>query len=192
MFPVENTISREQYLLQESYHTQRHEYFQGQITAMAGGTFNHAQVAGNVYALLRQKLTGKSCHPMNSDMRVHTPSGLDTYPDISVYCGQPELSDNNTTLLNPIIIIEVLSPSTRDYDRGGKFAHYRSIASLQDYILIDPEQVMLEHFLDILPDLKDGDSCCQTLMSERENILSCIDISIMRCPTLRARPFSYS
>ncbi|MBK8454246.1 MAG: Uma2 family endonuclease [Thiofilum sp.] len=146
MFSVENTISREQYLLQESQSTQRHEYFQGQITAMAGGTFNHAQVAGNAYSLLRQKLMGKSCHPMNSDMRVHTPSGLDTYPDISVYCGKPELGDNNTTLLNPSMIIEVLSPSTRDYDRGGKFAHYRSLPPLQDYILIDPEQIMVEHF----------------------------------------------
>lgn len=64
---------------------------------------------------------------MNSDMRVHTPSGLDTYTDISVYCGDPELGDDGTTLLNPTEIIEVLSPSARDYDRGGKFAHYSPI-----------------------------------------------------------------
>ena len=113
---------------------------------MAGGTFKHAQVAGNVYGELRQALKGKPCKPMNSDMRVQTPSGLDTYPDISVYCGEPDLGDNDTTLLNPTVIVEVLSPSTRDYDRGGKFSHYRSITDLQDYLLVDPGAVLVEHF----------------------------------------------
>jgi len=92
---------------------------------------------------LRQALKGKSCQPMNSDMRVQTPSGLDTYPDISVYCGEPDLGDNDTTLLNPTVIVEVLSPSTRDYDRGGKFSHYRSITDLQDYLLVDPGAVLV-------------------------------------------------
>lgn len=89
---------------------------------------------------------------MNSDMRVHTPSGLDTYPDISVYCGDPELGDNETTLLNPAVIIEVLSPSTRDYDRGGKFAHYGSIGDLQDYLLVDPSAVLVEHYRRVAQD----------------------------------------
>lgn len=79
-------------------------------------------------------------------MRVHIPSGLDTYPDVSVYCEQPEFTDKQTTLLNPVLLVEVLSPSTRDDDRSSKFAHYRSIPSLQDYLLGDPEVVAVEHF----------------------------------------------
>lgn len=138
--------SRDDYLVQDSQSDEKLEYYDGYVFAMAGGTFKHAQVAGNLFGELRQSLKGKSCQPMNSDMRVHTPSGLDTYPDISVFCGDPELGDNDTTLLNPTVIMEVLSPSTRDYDRGGKFAHYRSIECLQDYLLVDPENTLVEHF----------------------------------------------
>ncbi len=143
---VQAKTSRDEYLLMEAQGNDKHEFFQGQVYAMAGGTFNHARVAGNLFASLRQFLRGKPCQPMNSDMRIHTPSGLDTYPDVSVYCGQPELTDNQTTLLNPVVVIEVLSPSTRDYDRSGKFTHYRSIPGLQDYLLVDPESVLVEHF----------------------------------------------
>ena len=146
MPPANLEMSRNDYLAQDAQSDDKLEFFEGQIFAMAGGTFKHAQVAGNVYGELRQGLKGKPCQPMNSDMRVHTPSGLDTYPDISVYCGEPDLGDNDTTLLNPTVIIEVLSPSTRDYDRGGKFAHYRSITDLQDYLLVDPAAVLVEHF----------------------------------------------
>lgn len=139
-------LSREDYLSLEKQGELKHEYYAGQVFAMAGGTFRHARVAGNIYTSLAIALRGKSCQPMNSDMRVHTPSGLDTYPDVSVYCGEPELIDNERTLLNPLVIIEVLSPSTCDYDRGGKFAHYRSISGLQDYLLVDPDSVLVEHY----------------------------------------------
>ena len=149
---AKHEITRKNYLEQDAESDTRLEYFEGQVFAMAGGTFKHAQVAGNVYNELRQALKGKPCRPMNSDMRVHTPSGLDTYPDISVYCGEPDLGDNDTTLLNPTVIIEVLSPSTRDYDRGGKFAHYRSIESLQDYLLVDPTETLVEHFKRVAKD----------------------------------------
>lgn len=146
MFQAKSLLSREAYLSQEMQGDKKHEFYQGQIFSMAGGTFKHAHIAGSLYAHLRWSLRGKPCQPMNSDMRVHTPSGLDTYPDVSVYCNQPELTDNDTTLLNPSVVFEVLSPTTRDYDRSGKFAHYRSIPGLQDYLLIDPEIVLLEHF----------------------------------------------
>ena len=139
-------LSRQDYLLLEQQGELKHEYYAGQTFAMAGGTFRHARVAGNIYTSLASALSGKSCQPMNSDMRVHTPSGLDTYPGVSVYCGEPELTDNERTLLNPVVIIEVLSPSTCDYDRGGKFAHYRSILGLQDYLLVDPDLVLVEHY----------------------------------------------
>ena len=91
-------------------------------------------------------LRGSRCRAMNSDMRIHTPSGLDTYPDVSAFCGTPELTDGETTLLNPVLIVEVLSASTRDYDKGGKFRLYRSIPGLEDYLLIDSEEVFVEHF----------------------------------------------
>ena len=152
MQQAKSETNRDDYLIQDSQSDEKLEYFEGQVFAMAGGTFRHAQVAGNIFGELRQALRGKPCQPMNSDMRVHTPSGLDTYPDISVYCGDPELGDNETTLLNPSVIMEVLSPSTRDYDRGGKFAHYRSIESLQDYLLIDPTTALLEHYHRVGPD----------------------------------------
>jgi len=152
MPPANVETSRDDYLIQDAQSDTKLEFFEGQVFAMAGGTFKHAQVAGNVYGELRQALKGKPYQPMNSDMRVHTPSGLDTYPDISVYCGEPDLGDHKTTLLNPTVIIEVLSPSMRDYDRGGKFAYYRSIVGLQDYLLIDPAAVLVEHFRRVGPD----------------------------------------
>lgn len=109
-------LSREAYLSLENQGEFKHEYYAGQAFAMAGGTFRHARVAGSIYTSLAIALRGKSCQPINSDMRVHTPSGLDTYPDVSVYWGEPELTDKERTLLNPLVIIEVLSPSTCDYD----------------------------------------------------------------------------
>lgn len=146
MFQAIEQISRETYLKNEQESDTRHEYYKGEVFAMTGGTFNHAAIGGNVYALMKNKSRSNACYPMNSDMRVQTPSGLDTYPDISVYCNQPDLTDGQKTLLNPTIIFEVLSPSTRSYDRGDKFMLYRSITSLMDYVLIDSEQVFIEHF----------------------------------------------
>ena len=137
--------TRTEYLEFDASSSQKHQFFDGQIFAMAGGTFNHSAIGLNVATTLRNLLRGKPCQPMNSDMRIHTPSGLDTYPDISVFCNAPELMDNDRTLLNPVVIIEVLSPSTRSYDRGDKFWHYRSIVGLQDYVLIDSETIHVEH-----------------------------------------------
>ena len=109
-------------------------------------TSYHSVIGTNVATTLQNLLSKSSCRPMNSDMRITPPSGLNTYPDISVFCGDPELTDNNCTLLNPALLIEVLSPSTKNYDRGDKFLHYRSIPSLQDYLLIDSESIHIEHY----------------------------------------------
>lgn len=141
-----NYMTRDEYLALEAQSDIKHEFFQGEIFAMSGGTYHHADIAGNIYAHLKTKLRGRPCRPMNSDMRIHTPSGLDTYPDVSVFCGQPELQDAQRSLLNPAMIVEVLSPSTRTYDRGDKFALYRAIPTLQDYLLVDSEQVLVEHY----------------------------------------------
>lgn len=139
-------MTREDYLTFEEASEVRHEFFDGEVFAMTGGSFEHSSIAVNILTMLKVQLKGGTCRPMNSDMRVHTPSGLDTYPDISVYCGEPELVDNQRTLLNPVLIVEVLSPTTSSYDRGDKFRLYRSIPTLQDYLLVDSREVLIEHF----------------------------------------------
>ncbi|MEZ5535559.1 MAG: Uma2 family endonuclease [Thiolinea sp.] len=145
MQALKTQTTRAEYLELDESSPEKHEFYNGQIFAMSGGTYNHSTIGLNIATTLRNQLQGKPCQPMNSDMRVHTQSGLDTYPDISVFCGEPELTDQERTLHNPVVIIEVLSPTTRNYDRGDKFWHYRSIPALQDYLLIDSESVYVEH-----------------------------------------------
>jgi len=136
----------EEYLALEEMVEVKYEFYQGEIFAMSGGTFKHSRIKVNTISALHQKLRGKSCQLTDSDMRIATPSGLMTYPDAGVFCGPPELTDNQRTLLNPVVIIEVLSPSTRRYDKSDKFMLYRSIPSFRDYLLVDSEQVQVQHF----------------------------------------------
>lgn len=138
--------TREEYLDVAETSKEKCEFYCGEVFAMSGGTFNHADISANIVSAFRVRLRSKSCRAMNSDMRIHTPGGLDTYPDVSVFCGKPNLTDKNSTLLNPAIIAEVLSPSTRDYEKGGKFTLYRAIPSLRDYLLVEPEKFFVEHF----------------------------------------------
>ena len=145
MQAIKNKVTRNEYLEFDAASSEKHEFYQGDIFAMAGGSFNHSTIGLNIATTLRNALRGKPCQPMNSDMRSRTPSGLDTYPDTSVFCGDPELTDKQGTLHNPVLIIEVLSPSTRSYDRGDKFWHYRSVPTLEEYLLIDSESVYVEH-----------------------------------------------
>lgn len=142
---IKNKVTHDEYLEFDAASSEKHEFYNGDIFAMADGSFNHSTIGLNITTTLRNSLRGKPCRPMNSDMRIHTPSGLDTYPDISVFCGDPELTDKQGTLNNPSLIIEVLSPSTRNYDRGDKFWHYRSIITLQEYLLVDSESIYVEH-----------------------------------------------
>jgi Uma2 family endonuclease len=115
------------------------EYRDGEIVAMAGGTMNHNLIAGNLFAALKFGLRGKDYIVCIGDVRLSTPSSRQyTYPDVMVIQGAPIYSEKNTTTVtNPCIIIEVLSKSTKNYDRGDKFDYYRSIPSLQEYILVD-------------------------------------------------------
>ncbi len=153
MTPTETQqLTRDDYYRLEETAEQKHEFYQSEIFAMSGGTFNHARISGNIFSTLLIKLRGKSCQPTNSDMRVETPAGLITYPDVAVYCGKPELTENQCGLLNPVILIEVLSPSTRCYDQSDKFTLYRSISSFQDYLLIDSEKIAVQHYRKSEPD----------------------------------------
>lgn len=144
---LQNRITRDQYLALEEQTGVRHQFLNGEVFAMTGGTINHSRVARNIISSVMNRRSAKRpCEPMNSDMRVRTPSGLDTYPDVSVFCGSPELSDKERTLHNPVVIFEVLSPATEGFDRGDKFMHYRSIPGLSDYVLVDSVKVLVERF----------------------------------------------
>ena len=136
----------EEYLELENAATEKHEYYQGEIFAMSGPKYQHVKICANIQTYLGQKLKGKPCQPLGSDMRVHIEKNtLFTYPDILVVCGDPLFLNNDEwNLLNPTIIFEVLSPSTKNYDRGEKFRLYRDIPTLKEYILIDPEAIIIE------------------------------------------------
>ncbi|GAA4201015.1 Uma2 family endonuclease [Pedobacter jeongneungensis] len=138
----------EEYLAMEKESTEKHEYFQGEIFAMSGATFNHNLIFSNVFGLLFSKLKGSTCIPFGSDMRMNIPENtLFTYPDISVYCNEiKHLSEDEDTILQPTVIIEILSPSTKNYDRGKKFKLYKDIPSLKEYIMIDSESVSVEAY----------------------------------------------
>ena len=147
-------ITPEEYLKFERASEEKHEYYAGEVFAMTGASKNHNLIVGNTIATLHSQLRQKPCQLYPSDMRVKIPlTGLYTYPDMSVVCGTPAFEDNEVdTLLNPTLIIEVLSPSTEAYDRGKKFRHYLTINSLQEYILISQDSVHLERFM-----LRDGE-----------------------------------
>ena len=138
----------EEYLEMEEAATEKHEYYEGEIFAMSGPKFQHVKVCMNLQSYLSNKLRGKPCQPLNSDMRVHIEKNtLFTYPDISVVCGDPEFLNNDEwNLLNPTVIFEVLSPSTKNYDRGEKFRLYRDIPTLKEYVLVDPEAIIIEAY----------------------------------------------
>ncbi|PDW04903.1 Uma2 family endonuclease [Candidatus Viridilinea mediisalina] len=142
-------VSVEAYLATERTSTERHEYYAGAVYAMAGGSARHNRIAGSTYAALYAQLRQRDCNVYPSDMRVKiAATGLYTYPDITVVCGTEAFEDSSEdTLLNPSVIIEVLSPSTEKYDRGKKFQHYRSILSLREYLLIAQDAYHIEQFV---------------------------------------------
>ncbi|MFN3345720.1 MAG: Uma2 family endonuclease, partial [Chloroherpetonaceae bacterium] len=102
---AKKVYSLEEYLALEATSQEKHEYYNGEIFAMAGGTFQHAVITLNIVSLLKKRLTGKTCRVLSEQMRIATPSGLYTYPDASVYCGKPELSEAQTELRNPVVIV---------------------------------------------------------------------------------------
>ena len=137
-----------EYLSAERAASQKYEYYNGEVFAMSGASLKHNVIFRNTYIKLGLKLQGKSCQPFGSDLRIHIPKNtLYTYPDITIICGEPETTDDTTdTISNPTVIIEILSKSKRDYDKGSKFTLYRDIPTLKDYILIDSESVRVEKY----------------------------------------------
>ncbi len=142
-------FTAKEYLEMERSTPEKNEYFNGDIFAMAGASRRHNLIGTNVSRMLSTQLRKRPCEVYANDMRVKVrKTGLYTYPDIVVVCGKPQLEDEKTdTLLNPTVLIEVLSPATEAYDRGDKFEHYRTIASLSDYVLVTQSKILVEHYV---------------------------------------------
>ncbi len=154
---------------------EKHEYLDGEIFAMSGAKRNHNKITINLSGLIWQHLKGKDCESYSNDMRVFVPrSGLYTYPDLVVVCGEPQFQDDvHDTLLNPVMLIEVLSDSTEGYDRGRKFQHYRSIESLDEYVLVSQNEARIEKYI------KQGDGFW--VLSEAVGLDSEITLDAISC-----------
>ncbi len=139
----------EEYLALERKAEYKSEYVDGMIIALAGASRSHSLIVFNLARGLGPQLVGRPCEAYVSDMRVRvSPAGLYTYPDLVAVCGEIFFEDEHTdTLLNPTVIVEVLSPSTEAYDRGEKFAHYRRLESLQEYVLVSQARVRIESYV---------------------------------------------
>jgi Uma2 family endonuclease len=139
-----------EYLERERKAVDKHEYRDGEILLMAGGSRSHSLMIANVIAALHSRLQGKPCRVYDSNLRVQVPRKvLYTYPDVSVICGQSDPDENDPagdTVTNPRLIVEVLSDSTEAYDRGKKFDGYRELESLQEYVLVSQEAPRVETF----------------------------------------------
>ncbi len=167
-------LTVEQYLAQERQAETKSEYLNGEVFAMTGATREHNLIAWNIGSSLHAQLRGRSCEAYIGDMRVRvSTTGLFTYPDVVVVCGEPALDrDGLDNLLNPTLIVEVLSESTEDYDRGTKFAHYRTIPSLSEYVLVAQKEVHVEHFI------RQADGW---LLTETSNLGDTMDLPSIGC-----------
>jgi Uma2 family endonuclease len=143
-------MTDEQYLAVERAAETKSEFFDGEMYAMSGATRPHILITGNIFGELYAQLKGGPCEVYNNDMRVSVrdPSSYSyTYPDLVAVCGEPRFRDDTfDTLLNPALIVEVLSPSTEAFDRGGKFARYRRLDSLKEYVLVSQDRALVERF----------------------------------------------
>jgi Uma2 family endonuclease len=141
-------LSEEEYLAFERQAETKHEYLDGEVFAMTGASRRHNRLAANLALMLGLQLRGRPCELYIADMRVRVAAtGLYTYPDLVVVCGEPRFGDAELdTLLNPTLLVEILSPSTEATDRGRKFAHYRRLDSLAEVLLIAQDRVAVEHY----------------------------------------------
>ena len=119
----------------------RWEYVGGKIRQMSGGTTDHGDISSNLVRVLGNALVPRGCHVYGSDVKIHTGDGVNTFPDVSVICGQNRYYlGKKDIVLNPLLIVEVLSPSTENYDRTEKFDHYQAIETLTDYLLVEQDE----------------------------------------------------
>lgn len=157
------SVTPEEYLALERAATgAKHELVNGRVYALGGASREHNTIAINLTRMIATHLRGGRCQAFGSDMRVTVPStGMYTYPDLVVACGEPRFEDGQVdTLLDPTLIVEILSPATEAYDRGDKFAHYRQVDSLREYVLVAQHRMLVERFT------RQGDSWLLSVASE--------------------------
>ena len=167
-------LNEDGYLALERAADSKSEFFDGEMVAMTGARARHNEIAFNISVALGSRLPG-SCRGYTSDMKVRVPAGANFYPDITVTCGEAlYLDDGQDVLLNPMFIVEVLSPSTEALDRGRKFAFYRTIASLKAYLLVAADRIQVDLYL------RQGDTDRWTLVSA-ESVTATIDLESLGC-----------
>jgi Uma2 family endonuclease len=171
-------ITPEEYLEIERTAEYKSEYYNGELFAMSGASRRHNVIAFNISGILYRQLRNRHCEAYTADMRVKvSPTGLYTYPDVAIVCGEPLFEDDHLdTLLNPSVIIEILSESTEHYDRGKKFENYRRLASLNDYLLIAQDTVSAEYYTRQKQD--------QWLFSEYKDMQKIIRMDSVACELL--------
>lgn len=142
-------VKAEDYLAAERLAERKSEYVDGHVYAMAGASLSHTRICSNLVHHIRTRLGSRQCEVFSQDLRTGLRDATGYfYPDVILVCGKPELADKNQDiLLNPIVLIEVLSPSTEAWDRGGKFARYRRMESLKEYILISQDHARIDRFV---------------------------------------------
>jgi Uma2 family endonuclease len=172
------TYSPQEYLAIERDAQQKHEYFNGEIFLLAGASERHNLIVVNLVATIHAQLKGTDCKVYSHDMRLKVAAtGLYTYPDVVALCGEVHFDDDQRdTLLNPHLLIEVISKSTEGYDRGEKSAHYRRIESLAEYLLISQDKYRIEQFV------RQPDN--QWLMSEVSKLEETIELPSVKCKLL--------
>lgn len=172
------TYSPQQYLALERDTQQKHEYLNGKIFAIGLANERHNLVVGNILASIHLQLRSTPCKVYSSDMRLKvSATGLYTYPDVVALCGEARFDDEQRdTLLNPSLVIEVLSTSTEGYDRGEKFAHYRRIETLAEYLLVSQDKYRIEQYV------RQPDN--QWLMSENSDLNERIELPSIKCTLL--------
>lgn len=146
--PAHHRMTIPEYIAFEETSEVRHEFFDGEIFAMSGGSPEHAFIKENLSVFIGGQLRGKPCRSASSDLRVRVEeTGFHTYPDVLIVCGEPRYAeDDRHSLLNPVVIFEVLSPSTEKHDRTFKLDHYRKIPSLKQYVLVAQDQMRVESY----------------------------------------------
>jgi len=167
-------LSIAEYLALERASEGKHEYLDGEMFAMTGASRNHNLVSGNVFSSLHSQVKGRRCEAYHGDMRVRTGDDLFTYPDVTAVCGAPQLDDSELdTLLNPTLLVEVLSPSTEAYDRGPKLSHYQTTHSLSTVLLISQDRIHVERW--------DRQADGRWLVEEIEDVGRTLDLSCIGC-----------
>ena len=172
----EEFVSPDDYLRLEREAEHKHEYIAGKIVAMAGASYAHNRICSNLTGELYNQLRGKSCSVVGSDQRLQIlTSSAFVYPDLTVVCGKPEFNEDKKpdTLLNPTLLVEVLSPSTSQYDRSDKFMLYRQVPSLRQYLVLDSQAAYAE--------LHSRDELGRWVLTETRDLSAVLDLSSIGC-----------